>query len=205
MRSRRFLVAILALSIAVPAVYARTKPAPTAPGTYKEWGQDIDEIEIIKTFKTADYDKIIVEPFDTSKAPLPDPKEKWYDTLKTALAGYTGYFMEEFPKELKAKAEVQQASSAPKNSKALIIRGTVEQLDPGSRAGRYFGGFGAGSASTKAGIDIVDAKSGKVLAHVTQARRSGGTFKVGGGKDIDVMRDAVHALSKDIAHVLDAF
>ena len=60
MRSHRFLVAILALSIVVPAVYGRTKPAPTAPGTYKEWGQDIDEIEIIKTFKTADYDKIVV-------------------------------------------------------------------------------------------------------------------------------------------------
>ena len=51
MRSRRLLVAILALTIVVPAVYARTKPAPTAPGTYKEWGQDIDQIEIIKTFK----------------------------------------------------------------------------------------------------------------------------------------------------------
>jgi hypothetical protein len=205
MRSRRLLVVILALSIVVPAVYGRAKPAPTAPGTYKEWGQDIDQIEIIKTFKMADYDKIVVEPFDTSKAPLPDQKEKWYGTLKTALAGYTGYFMESFPQELKAKADVQQSSSAPKSAKTLIIRGEVEQLDPGSRAGRYFGGFGAGSASTKVAIDIIDAKSGKVLAHVNQARRSGGTFKAGGGNDLDVMRDAVHAVAKDIAHALDAF
>jgi hypothetical protein len=205
MRSRRLLVVILALSIVVPAVYGRTKPAPTAPGTYKDWGQDIDQIEIIKTFKMADYDKIVVEPFDTSKAPLPDQKEKWYGTLKTALAGYTGYFMESFPQELKAKADVQQSSSAPKSAKTLIIRGEVEQLDPGSRAGRYFGGFGAGSASTKVAIDIIDAKSGKVLAHVNQARRSGGTFKAGGGNDLDVMRDAVHAVAKDIAHALDAF
>ena len=69
----------------------------------------------------------------------------------------------------------------------MIIRGAVEQLDPGSRAGRYFGGFGAGSASTKMNVDIVDAKSGKVLAHVTQTRRSGGTFKMGGGNDLDVL------------------
>jgi hypothetical protein len=193
------------LSVVVPAVYGRTKPAPTAPGTYKEWGQDIDEIEIIKTFKTADYDKIVVEPFDTSKTPLPDPKEKWYGTLKTALEGYTGYFMEAFPKELKAKADVQQSNSAGKGAKTLIIRGNVEQLDPGSRAGRYFGGFGAGSASTKMNVDIVDAKSGKVLAHVKQARRSGGTFKMGGGNDLDVMRDAVHAVAKDVAHILDTF
>ncbi len=205
MRSRRLLVVIFALSVIAPAVYGRTKPAPTAPGTYKEWGQDIDQIEIIKTFKMADYDKIVVEPFDTSKTPLPGPKEKWYDTLKTALEGYTGYFMEAFPKELKAKADVQQSSSAGKSAKTLIIRGDVEQLDPGSRAGRYFGGFGAGSASTKMNVDIIDAKSGKVLAHVTQARRSGGTFKMGGGNDLDVMRDAIHAVAKDVAHVLDSF
>ncbi len=205
MRSRRLLVAILALSVFIPAGYARTKPAPTAPGTYKEWGRDIDQIEIIKSFKISDYDKIVVEPFDTSKAPLPDQKEKWYGTLKTALAGYTGYFMEAFQPELKAKVDVQQSSTAPKSAKTLIIRGEVENLDPGSRAGRYFGGFGAGSAATKVNIEIVDAKSGKVLAKVMQARRSGGTFKAGGGNDLDVMRDAVHATAKDIAHVLDAF
>jgi hypothetical protein len=198
-------VAIFALSIFVPAVHARTKPAPTAPGTYKEWGRDIDQIEIMKTFKLSDYDKIVVEPFDTSQVPLPDQKEKWYGTLKTALAGYTGYFMEAFQPELNAKVDVQQSSTVPKSAKTLIIRGDVQNLDPGSRAGRYFGGFGAGSASTKVGIDIIDAKSGKVLAHVNQERRSGGTFKAGGGNDLDVMRDAVHATAKDIAHALDAF
>src|ERR1700737_4583870 len=104
MRSRRLLLVILALSVVAPAVYGRTKPAPTAPGTYKDWGRDIDEIEIKQSFKMSDYDKIVVLPFDTSKAPLPDQKEKWYGTLKTALAGYTGYFMESLGPELKAKA-----------------------------------------------------------------------------------------------------
>jgi len=87
----------------------------------------------------------------------------------------------------------------------LIIRGAVDSMDPGSRAGRYFGGFGAGSASTKVSADIVDAKSGKVLAHVTQARRSAGTWKGGGGSDLEVMRDSIHAIAHDMAHVLDAF
>src|SRR5260370_25798274 len=152
MKSRRLLVAILALSVVVPAVNGRTKPAPTAPGTYKEWGREIDEIEIIKSFKMSDYDKIVVEPFDTSKAPLPDQKEKWYGTLKTALAGYTGYFMEAFQPELKAKADVQQSSSAPKSAKTLSIRGNVDQLHPRSRAGRYFACFGAASSAPATGI-----------------------------------------------------
>jgi hypothetical protein len=206
MRSRGFLVSILVLSLVVPALYARgKKAASTDPGTYKDWGDDIDQIEIMKTFKMADYDHVVVLPFDTTKVPLPDKNAKWYGTLKIALAGYNEAFIEAFEKELKAKVDVKQASEAPKTSKTLIIRGAVEELDPGSRAGRYFGGFGAGSASTKISVDIVDAKSGKVLAHITQSRRSGGTWKPAGGSDAEVMRDSIHATAKDIAHAVDAF
>jgi len=190
----------------VPGLYARgKKPSPTAPGTYKEWGQDIDQIDINQTFKMSDYDRIVVEPFDTTKAPLPDQKEKWYGTMKSALAASTEWFMEAFPKELKAKANVEESSQPGRKAKTLIIRGTIDTMDPGSRAGRYFGGFGAGSASAKVSFDIVDAKSGKVLAHVTQARRSAGTWKGGGGSDLEVMRDSIHAISQDLAHVLDVF
>ena len=205
MKARALVLCSLVLLI-VPALYARgKKAAPTAPGTYKEWGQDIDEITINQTFKIADYDKIVVEPIDTTNTPLPDKKEKWYGTMKSALAASTEWFMEAFPKELKAKADVEESSSPGKKSKTLIIKSTIDSMDPGSRAGRYFGGFGAGSASTKVSADIVDAKSGKVLAHVTQARRSAGTWKGGGGSDLEVMRDSIHAIAHDMAHVLDAF
>jgi len=205
MKARALVLCSLVLLI-VPALYARgKKAAPTAPGTYKEWGQDIDEITINQTFKIADYDKIVIEPIDTTNTPLPDKKEKWYGTMKSALAASTEWFMEAFPKELKAKADVEESSSPGKKSKTLIIKSTIDSMDPGSRAGRYFGGFGAGSASTKVSADIVDAKSGKVLAHVTQARRSAGTWKGGGGSDLEVMRDSIHAIAHDMAHVLDAF
>src|SRR5207248_1385275 len=126
---RVLLVSILSLSIVAPA-FARTKPAPTAPGTYKEWGQDIDSIEIINTFKMADYDKVVVLPFDTSKVPLPDKNAKWYGTLKMSLASYNQAFIEAFEKELKAKAAVTEASETPKTSRTLVLRGAVEELDP---------------------------------------------------------------------------
>jgi hypothetical protein len=206
MKLHRLLPIALAVSLVVPAALARgKKDAPTAPGTYKEWGPDIDEIEIMKTFKIGDYDRVVVLPFDTSKAPLPDQKEKWYGTMKSALASYNVWFVEALQKELKSKVKVEEASTAPKAAKTLIIRGTVDSMDPGSRAGRYFAGFGAGSASAKSTIEIVDAKSGSVLARITQARRSGGTWKGGGGSDLDVMRDSVHATGEDIARALDTF
>jgi hypothetical protein len=205
MKTRIALLVLAALALVAPASLARDKAAPTAPGKYKEWGPDIDEIEIAKTFKIASYDHIVVEPFDTSKVPLPDPNAKWYGTMKMTLAGYTQAFSEALQKELKAKAAVEQANEAPKSAKTLVVRGTVLDLDPGTRAGRYFGGFGAGAASTKMSVEIVDAATGEVLARVTQGRRSAGTFKPGGGSDLDVMRDAIHAAGKDIAHVLDKF
>jgi len=205
MNRRALVVLSLAIVSLAPLAEARGRAPVTTPGTYKEWGPDIDSIEIVKTFKAADYDKIVVQNFDTSKAPLPDPKEKWYGTQKMILAGYTEAFVEAFQKELKAKASVETAEKAPKTSRTLVVRGTVEDLDPGSRAGRYLAGYGAGAASTKAGIELVDAKSGQLLARITQARRSGGTFKFGGGSDLEVMRDTIHALGKDIAHVIDAF
>ncbi len=205
MRSRGLLVSVLVLALVVPTLYARGKPAPTQPGKYKEWGQDIDEIEIVKTFKTADYDRIVVLPFDTSATPLPDKSDKSYDTIKAVLSSYTFTLVEAFKTELKTKATVEQADQAPKAAKTLIVRGKVEAMSPGSRAKRYIAGYGAGAAGSKASGEIVDAKSGEVLARFTQERRSGGTFKFGGGSDMDVMRDSIHATGKDIAHILDAF
>src|SRR5258707_8422564 len=174
---KRIIVSLVALSLFAPTLIARDKPAPTAPGTYKEWGQDIDQIEILKTFKIADYDHIVVQTFDTSASPLPDQKEKSYESIKSVLGGYTLTLIESMRPELKAKAAVAQSDKETKDAKTLIIRGKVEDLSPGSRAKRYLGGFGAGAAGTKLSGEIVDAKSGTVLARFTQERRSGGTFK----------------------------
>ena len=201
---RLLALALIALALA-PSLLARTKPAPTAPGKYKEWGQDIDEIEIVKPLKLSDYDKLVVVPFDTSATPLPEKSEKSYNTIKSVLAGYSLTLAEALRPELKAKLDVDTADKAPKSAKTLIVRGTVLDLSPGSRAKRYLAGYGAGAAGTKLSGEIVDAKTGDVLIRFTQERRSGGTFKFGGGNDMDVMRDSIHAQGQDIAHILDSF
>ena len=206
MRRRCAIVTAITLLVLAPALYARgKKAAPTEPGAYNAWGQDIDHIEILKTFKIADYDRTVVQPFDTAATPLPDKSDKSYDTIKSVLDTYTSTLIEAMKPELKAKADVIQSEKTSKSAKTLIVRGKVEDLSPGSRAKRYFGGFGAGAAGTKVSGEIVDAKSGAVLARFTQERRSGGTFKVGGGSNMDVMRDSIHAAGKDVAHILDEF
>ena len=202
---KRTVICLLALSLVAPALYARDKAAPTAPGTYKEWGPDIDRMEIVKSFKIADYDHIVVQSFDTAATPLPDQKEKSYNSVKSVLDGYTLTLVEALRPELKAKADVTTSDKPTKEAKTLIVRGKVEELNPGSRAGRMLVGYGAGGTGTKLSGELVDARSGEVLARFTQARRSGGTWKFAGGNDMDVMRDSVHAAGKDVAHILDAF
>src|SRR5512142_2620985 len=113
MKSRSLLLSLCALALfAVPPIaFARGSKPVTEPGKYKSWGPDIDELEIVKTFKIADYDRVAVLPFDTSSTPLPDPKDKSYDTIKSVLSSYTDTFTEAFRSELKAQAKVEQASS----------------------------------------------------------------------------------------------
>lgn len=204
MKKILFAVALIALSLA-PSLLARTKPAPTAPGKYKEWGRDIDEIEIVKTFKLSDYDKIIVVPFDDTATVLPEKTEKSYASIKSVLAAYSLTLAEALRPELKGKLDVDTADKAPKSGRTLVVRGKVLDLSPGSRAKRYLAGYGAGAAGTKLSGEVVDAKSGEVLLRFTQERRSGGTFKFGGGNDMEVMRDSIHAEGQDIAHILDSF
>jgi hypothetical protein len=169
MKKPVFILGALGALLLALTAYAGGKPS-TAPGKYKEWGPDIDEIEILKTFKTADYDRIVVQHFDTSKVELPDPKAKWYGTLKMAVSSYDDAFLEAFQKELKAKPTVEQAAQAPKSRKTLIIRGTVLELDPGSRAGRYFGGTWkpAGGSDLEVMRDATHATA-KDVAHLIDA------------------------------------
>src|SRR5437016_5738068 len=145
MKIRIAVTSLLATLVLVAVAEARGKDAPTAPGTYKGWGPDIDTIEILKTFKASDYDTIVVNRFDTSSTPMPEKSEKSYDSVKAALDGYTETFTEALRDAMKGKATVTMGSAAPKKSRALLIRGKVEGINPGSRAKRTMGGFGAGA------------------------------------------------------------
>ncbi|HEY4641817.1 MAG TPA: DUF4410 domain-containing protein [Thermoanaerobaculia bacterium] len=198
--------AALLLLILAPFAFARgSAKAVTEPGSYKNWGPDIDQIEIVKAFKVGDYDRVIVLPFDTSKTPLPDPKEKSYDSIRSVVDGYTETLSEALRDEVKGKMKVEMAPAAPKTAGTLILRGIVEDVSPGSRAKRYLVGYGAGAAGSRMSGELVDAKTGAVLVRFTQERRSGGTWKVAGGSDVQVMRDSVHATGQDIAHILEQF
>ena len=193
---------LLAVALAAPVSYARgKKAAPTAPGTYKDWGPDIDQLEIVKTFHFGDYKQVVVQPFDTDGVKLPDKEDNSYDSARRVVASATEGFVQGLRGSVDPKVTLSE--KAGKSDGTLVVRGKVLEMDPGSKAARYWAGFGAGAARTKIEGEIVDAHTGEVLARFTQERRSG--VGVMGGDYQELMQRNLNAIGEDVAAILKTF
>ena len=199
----RVVLAVAILAAPGGVVFAKKKPASIEPGKYTEWNGEIDELEIVESFKLADYDRIVVEPFDTSATPLPEEKDNTYAPVKSILASVGPPFAAGLSAVLsKPPIEVGEAGKAP-SSGALVVRGKVINMDPGSQAARYWAGFGAGAARTELAGEVVDVKTGKVLLRFRQERRSGvGMF---GGDYEKLMQRNLRTIGEDLANALRRF
>jgi len=173
---------VLAL-VALPTslAFARGKAAPTTPGKYKDWNGEVDELEVVAPFKLVDYGHIIIEPLDTSATPLPESNDNTYAPVKNVLALVTRPFAAGISGGIAEKPRKPDVVLAPRRAEpgekaepgTLVIRGKVTTMDPGSRAARYWAGFGAGAARTEISGEVADAATGKVLLRFLQERRSG--------------------------------
>ena len=203
---KRLTAAVLALVLLftlVASAEARKRKGPaTAPGRYTDWEDEIDKLEIVETFKLADYQRVAVEPFDTSQTPLPDADDNTYAPVKQVLAGPAPPFASGLQDEVEG-VKVVLADKGAAGAGTLLIRGKVLQMDPGSQAARYWAGFGAGAARTEIVAEVVDGASGKVLLRFTQERRSGvGAF---GGDYVELLERNLYAIGEDAALILNAF
>ena len=197
MTTIRRISAVAVLITAVAAMAA--KKAPTAPGKYAEWGPDIDSIEIVKTFRFADYSKVVVQPLDTSSTPKAEEADM-VEKVEKVAANATAPFLEGVKKGVPDAALASSPVSA-----GLIVRGKVTTLDPGSRAKRMWVGYGAGAARTAIEGEIVDAKTGQVLVRFTQERRSG-IERLGRGSSYEeIMKRNLTAIGEDVANLLKEF
>ncbi len=198
----RIALAVAVLAAPASVAFAKKKPAPTTPGKYTDWAGEIDELEIAEPFKLAGYERIVVEPFDTSETPLPEENDNTWAPVKSVLANVTPPFVEGLSGELpKPPAVVGEAGKAEPGS--LVVRGKVVTMDPGSQAARYWGGFGAGAARTEIAGEVVDAGTGKVLLRFRQERRSG--FGMLGGDYEKLMQRNLRTIGEDLAGVLKHF
>lgn len=202
---RLTLFALAVLVLATGPLAARTRKSPTEPGTYRDWKDEIDRVEILEPFRLDDYDLVVVEPLDGSKTELPEPDDNAFAPVKSALAHATSPYVAGLDDRIGARIEIVEASrdEVEPGKRKLILRGRIEKMDPGSQAARYWVGFGAGAARTEISGELFDPESGKVLVKFNQERRSGvGEF---GGDYEELMDRNLAQIGGDVAFLLAAF
>jgi Domain of unknown function (DUF4410) len=195
------LVALVLAIIAAPADARRKKPASTAPGRYTDWGGEIDEVEVVQTWKLSDYTTLSAEPLDTRSTPLPAKDDNTFGPVQTVLQDPLSPFLRGVERNLGGRLRI--AVGPGRDEKTLLLRGKVTKLDPGSQAARYWVSFGAGAARVEIQGELVDAASGNVLLRFRQERRSG----VGdlGGDYEELMNRSLDAIGEDVAFLLKGF
>ena len=197
--------AVAALVLVSAPLAARSKKSPTEPGTYRDWKDEIDRVEILESFRLADYDLVVVEPLDGSRTELPDSDDNTFGPVKSVLEHATSPYVAGLGYRIGGRIEVVEGSreEVDPGRKKLILRGKIEKMDPGSQAARYWAGFGAGAAKTKITGELFDPESGKVLVKFDQERRSAvGEF---GGDYEELMDRNLEQIGDDVAFLLAAF
>jgi hypothetical protein len=201
MRVSQGLAWLLAAGLSItPAVAGKTG---NTPGKYVPWGDDeVDEIEVVKTFKFADYSGVSVAPLDTTKAPPGEGKEA--KNVQGAIAGVDESFLPGVTKGVASFSKTAVESGAG-SGHALVIKGLVLDLNPGSKSARAGVGFGAGAAHAKLTGEVVEADTGKVLLRFTHEKRAGSGMGFGGGNSMKLMLKSAEHVGEDLGKVFKAF
>lgn len=152
---------------------------------------------------------VVIRAFDASKADLgtgaEGGKEARVEAAKTIQASGPKILSSSFATRLAALGtfkDVREDDGSPLPEGALVIEGRFTQIDPGSKAKRYWVGFGAGRSGTEVEGSVLDAQ-GSVLATFKQKRIAVmGAF---GGDYVAKMTSDCRSIGQDIAEFLDAW
>lgn len=151
---------------------------------------------------------IVIKPFDASGANLgtggKDGKEARQKEAKTMQTDGPKMLAERLAATLNESKAFKQVRIAAGGDDAVpaggvVIEGKFVTLDPGSRAKRYFAGFGAGKSSVEVAGGVKDA-TGRTLATFEQRRV--GAMGVGGGDSLDKLTSDARDIGEDIGKFL---
>ena len=168
----------------------------------------LDRIELVSaTLPAPAATTVVMRPFDASTANLGtggnEGKQTRQEEARTMQSEGPRVLAERFAATLKASGPFKDvavlAEDAAVPAGALLVTGKFVTIDPGSRAKRYFAGFGAGKSSVKVVGTVQDAE-GKTLASFEQRRI--GTMGMGGGDSLGKLMSDSRSIGEDIAEFL---
>jgi Domain of unknown function (DUF4410) len=150
---------------------------------------------------------VVIMPFDAASADLgtgsKDGKEARQQEAQTMQNEGPRVLSERFVATLEKLGPFKTIralkAGEPAPDAALIVEGKFLTIDPGSRAKRYFAGFGAGKSSVRVAGSIKDS-SGRTLAAFEQRRI--GTMGMAGGDSLGKLMSDSRSIGEDIAKFL---
>ncbi|MBI4472184.1 MAG: DUF4410 domain-containing protein [Acidobacteria bacterium] len=103
---------------------------------------------------------------------------------------------EKFVTNFTSGASAKWISSSEDNSPALVLSSVITQFDPGSRATRYFVGFGAGKTRIYCLFRLVDKATNRIIFE----RMENGSVSMGvlGGSSRGIMKELATDIAKAI-------
>ena len=149
----------------------------------------------LKTFRVIGVDRFPVSPTE-----IKDEEDR------SLAASMPGYFQSEIVSRLaktKVFARVVNLSEAPLNpgpEKALHLTGVITRLAPGSRALRFFVGYGVGRTKAQVEIHFIDVQLGQVVM-VTADRRATARGLFGGSSE-GHLRESFEEMAQDLSRFL---
>lgn len=168
----------------------------------------LDRIELhVRELKEPQRLTLDIVPFDAAKANLgtgaSDGKDARQQEAKTVQNDGPRLLSENVVTALKGSPfKTVQIVGADRTTPAedrLVLEGRFVEIDPGSRAKRYFVGFGAGKSSVKV-VGTVKDGNGRLLASFEQRRV--GAVGVGGGDSLGKMMSDTKSIGQDIGKFL---
>ena len=199
----RHILAALAVSVGIGAL-GTARPLAQDPSPVRTLKDGmLDEIKLYVD-KLPPSTRVVIRPFSATDADLVNGERK--EETKTMQADGPRMLSERFVVKLKEFGPFADVlaldSGSPAPDAALVVDGKFSELDPGSRAKRYFVGFGAG----KSGVTVegsVKTASGTLLA--TFEQRHIGVMGVAGGDSLGKLAADARAIAEDLTKFLSSW
>jgi hypothetical protein len=189
----------LAAAVVMSTLLQAQSPAPVR--TVK--GGILDEMTLYveKPPKTS---SVVIMPFSATDADLVQGEKK--DETKKLQADGPRLLAEAFAAAAKeagaftSVSVIEAGATAPAD--ALVVEGKFTELDPGSRAKRYFVGFGSGKSAVSVEGNVKSA-DGALVASFKQRRV--GVMGMAGGDSIGKMNSDAKSIGEDVAKFVSAW
>jgi hypothetical protein len=168
----------------------------------------LDRIELFaRTLESPTTSTVVIKPFDASIADLgtgnQEGKQERQEEAQLMTREGPRVLTERFVAALTASGPFKTvralSGDEPVPAGALVVEGKFVTIDPGSRAKRYFVGFGAGKSSVKVVGEVKDS-AGRTLATFEQRRI--GAMGFGGGDSLGKLMADSRNIGEDIAKFL---